>query len=78
MAAMKNERPIPCPVCGNKPEMEEKTYEHVYLIGDFYQCKIKCPACGHTVIRTSEKAQGMHGMRRWKRGTRRGEDAERI
>ena len=58
MAAMKNKRPIPCPVCGSEPEMEEKIYEHVYLIGDFYQCKIKYPACGNTVIRTSDESAG--------------------
>lgn len=49
-------KPIPCPVCGSEPVMVGKTFEHVYLIGDFYQCKIKCPSCGNTVIRTSDES----------------------
>lgn len=48
-------KPIPCPVCGNVPVMVEK-YEYVYLIGNFYQCKIKCLSCGNAVIRTSDES----------------------
>lgn len=54
---MSNKHLRPCPGCLSIDlEITEKTYEHVYLIGDFYQCKIKCPSCGNTVIRTTDES----------------------
>lgn len=54
---MKKRNPNPCPECRCEDVMvEEKRHESVILIGDLYQCKIKCTACGEMVSRISDES----------------------